>query len=492
MTFVADAGQPAAAARQGSTLAVTILAVFAVLLLPAATFLADPMIRHDDYPALLGIPDLFYSKTLNEGRWLNYIWHLREVITPAWLNFLVYNLFWAVYLGVLTHFTLGKRSALLLRLFVAILAGLAVPQIMISLWFNTLIPGLFFVALYALLSANLSSKSSRLLLVIFVPVTLTAYTTYPFLLLALCLARSDFQRSWKDLAALLGVFLGSFILGMLLIYLLNYFEHGIFGIVMADWRTPNPAHDLASLLANLSVVSNFFHVFLLGAAFGNPAISLILWMPFLGAILLVARNAPHKAAYGLAALGLGMAMIFAQGVKTGIELPLRTGGFIWTYYAIFLGWLYLELEKQGRKRLGGNLLFALSAFILIIAGVERHISGSWQRYSSDLAVEIGTGAEPVLVTGTYRSLKPAKASQLQSFHAVKFRLEHLTGRKIVVCEYEPQACADLLAKPDLPSSLLAEGQSHVLHRLPGLVVLQLSDTAVMKEKMEPSLQKSDS
>ena len=56
--------------------------------------LLDPMIRHDDYPAFFADAPAFWNKTLHEGRWLNYIWHLREVVTPAWLNFALYQRRW--------------------------------------------------------------------------------------------------------------------------------------------------------------------------------------------------------------------------------------------------------------------------------------------------------------------------------------------------------------------------------------------------------------
>lgn len=65
--------------------------------------LIDPMIRYDDYPALFAEGDLFWEKTLNEGRWVNYIWHLREIVTPAWLNFAIYQAFWALFAASLAR-----------------------------------------------------------------------------------------------------------------------------------------------------------------------------------------------------------------------------------------------------------------------------------------------------------------------------------------------------------------------------------------------------
>ena len=57
---------------------ITFLVTLVVTLIMSGTNLLDPMIRWDDYPALFGQEELFWSKTLHEGRWLNYVWHLRE------------------------------------------------------------------------------------------------------------------------------------------------------------------------------------------------------------------------------------------------------------------------------------------------------------------------------------------------------------------------------------------------------------------------------
>lgn len=54
--------------------------------------LVDPMMRFDDYPALLADPTFFWPKILFEDRWINCLLHLREIVTPAWLDFAVYRL----------------------------------------------------------------------------------------------------------------------------------------------------------------------------------------------------------------------------------------------------------------------------------------------------------------------------------------------------------------------------------------------------------------
>ncbi|MEO0401776.1 MAG: hypothetical protein AAF214_05320, partial [Pseudomonadota bacterium] len=79
-----------------SVLAVAVVGVVLISL----PNLRDPMMRYDDFPALLADPSGFWAKTLHEGRWINYLWHLREIVTPAWLNFAVYQLLWATFAAV--------------------------------------------------------------------------------------------------------------------------------------------------------------------------------------------------------------------------------------------------------------------------------------------------------------------------------------------------------------------------------------------------------
>jgi len=87
-----------------------------------------------------------------------------------------------------------------------------------------------------------------------------------------------------------------------------------------------------------------------------------------------------------------------------------------------------------------------------------------------LAAEIGEGAEPVFVTGTYKSLLNADRVGLQQPRGLRLRLTYLTGRQVITCEEKPEQCADL------PPEMLADlppGEIEV-HQLEGKVVVRLS------------------
>ncbi|MEH6361553.1 MAG: hypothetical protein V7761_12580, partial [Amylibacter sp.] len=138
-----------------SPLLITIGVTYFVLILVSGPQALDPMLRHDDYPALLADPSGFYVKTLEEGRWLNYWWHLRGWISPAWLNFAVYQLLWATFASAAAINACGKKEQLTYIIALALIIALATPALLISLWFNTLIPGLGLVALFAVLATFL-------------------------------------------------------------------------------------------------------------------------------------------------------------------------------------------------------------------------------------------------------------------------------------------------------------------------------------------------
>ncbi|MFV1495076.1 hypothetical protein VWY34_06415 [Phaeobacter sp. JH20_02] len=444
MTLVMDS--PVVARRDAATpLLATIAVAFFGLLIAAVFQLPDPLIRHDDYPALFGDAETYYVKTLMEGRWVNYLWHLRETLLPSWANYLIYNGLWAVVLGCLAHNALGAGAPLWRKGAVALIAGLSAPALLISLWFNTLIPGMAILAIYALATTQLSDRACRWLLVPFVPLALTAYTTYPFFLLALCLTRADTQRSARDLASLLGLFILCFALAMASIYTLNYLFHGVFGIPMAEWRMPKPAHDLASLLANIGLIGDFLGSSASLVSFHFLPLTVFQVALFGWAVWLVGRSDPWRAIYPLAGICLGMGLIFVQTIKTGITLPPRVSGFVWLYYAVLLGLLSQELAARGGvwDRIGRNLLAFVALIYLAFNLLQHRDVTAWQADSRRMADQILAVEGPIYVTGTYLSLPSGKKSGLQHDLSVAFRLTQLTGRDVVICAMTPTACAHL-------------------------------------------------
>ena len=370
----------AQALRLWPVAAITVAAVL-VMSLPN---LADPFIRFDDYPALLAQPELFWGKTLHEGRWINYLWHLRSVVTPAWMNFAVYQVLWAVLAAALAAAAMGRDGRVWYATVLALFILVAPPATLISLWFNTLIPGLGIVALYAVLGCRLSIGTHRALLPVFVILSFWAYTTYPLILLAVCLVRTE-RHSLRDLIGLCVLFVVSFAAAILLTYTLNWQVHGVFGVPLDDWRQATPAADLSGMIANLPMLAETLSFLMVKISF------MFVWI------------------------------FYAVIVVRAAALLGRTPGFA---------------DRMARNF---TLLIVLSYMVHTFSLYT--IYRPWQAETRAMARAINAAEGPVLVYGDVTSLSTAKAVGLLSERALAFRMEQMTGQRIVLCQTAPDQCA---------------------------------------------------
>ena len=155
-----DSGARPANFSAPSVTMVSIVCIFtfaAILLVSGYHQVVDPFIRHDDFGALLLQPEAYYSKTLSEGRWLNYYWHLRSFQWRSWLNYAVYQAGWAVFCGSLAHHASMTRSKEN-TIFLAVLLAMSPQALIISGWFNTLVPGIWTISIYAIITLYLTSR----------------------------------------------------------------------------------------------------------------------------------------------------------------------------------------------------------------------------------------------------------------------------------------------------------------------------------------------
>jgi hypothetical protein len=225
--------------------------------------------------------------------------------------------------------------AVLFQIVMALFILVSSPATLISLWFNTLISGLAVVALYAVLGCTLSQRTHRALLPVFVVVSFWAYTTYPLILLAVCLVRTK-NRSFRDLFGLMTLFVLSFALAILLTYTLNWQVHGVFGVPLDEWRNAAPATGIAGLIDNLPVLLNTFKTLMvLGSYNFIPAAYFHVGLLIAATIALI-RLAPREALYLHAGLLAGLALSTLQVLKLGAVAPPRAFIFAWIFYAVIV------------------------------------------------------------------------------------------------------------------------------------------------------------
>lgn len=412
------------------------LAALAAISLPN---LADPMIRHDDFPALLAQPEGFWAKTLHEGRWLNYLWHLRGLVTPSWLNFALYQALWALVAACAAVQVAGRGAPLPAAALTALLILVAPPATLISLWFNTLIPGLALVALYAWLGTWARPRAMLALMPVFVVLSFMAYTTYPLLVLTLCLI-SRRARGPRDLAVVLALFAASFAGAVLAVYTLNLAVHGVFGVPLADWRQASPASDLAGLRANLPLLGTSLAGLAEKASFGfAPMVWLHIGL-FAASAAVLLRRVPGEAVYLLAGLAVGLALVAVQVLKMGALVPPRGFLFVWLIHALMAG-------RAVQLLAAGAALRLLRGAVLLVVGsyglqtfVQYTTYRGWQAETRALVAQ-AAGADRVEVSGDVLALRSARAAFVQTPAALGYRFAQLGGGAVVLCTPERAANA---------------------------------------------------
>lgn len=452
-------------ARSGllPVLLVTLVAILAVSL----PNLADPMIRFDDYPAFFADPSGFWAKTLHEGRWVNYIWHLREVITPAWLNFAVYQALWATFAAALSVAALGRGGLGWFSVTLALMIVVSPPAVLISLWFNTLLPGLALVALYAVLACKLSQRQVRLVLPVFVALTFMAYTTYPLLLLAVAMVRTR-RRSLVDLVFLLALFTASFIAAVLLTYALNWQAHGVFGVPLADWREAVPAADLTGYLANLPTLWGSLVDFLDKTSFGFFPATVFHLCLLVGSLAVLLRRVPLEALYLAAGLVTGLCLVAVQVMKLGAIVPPRAFIFAWVLYAVIVVRAAQELSRTPAMsgRLARNAALLIVGSYLLQVFQQYIVYRDWQSETRQIGAVIAGIPGPVFVEGQPMGTLAARQAGVQNDLGLAFRVQQLTGQPVAFCSENGVSCVrfDTSAQPDvrLPTAMVWKVEEGVL------------------------------
>ncbi|NNE51436.1 MAG: hypothetical protein HKN30_03440 [Sulfitobacter sp.] len=445
---------PTEAEREGVRLWPTfVVALIGVLLISLPT-IADPLIRHDDYPAFFAEPDAFWPKTLHEGRWVNYLWHLREIVTPAWLNFAVYQALWALFAAAIGVVAMGRDGSPWFAAVLALIVLVAPSASLIALWFNTLIPGLALVALYAALGCTLSVRTHRALLPLFVTLTFLAYTTYPLLLLAVCLART-YRRSFLDLFGLLSLFTTSFVLAVLTAFAINWQVHGVFGVPPAEWREGTPAADLNGLITNIPLIlQSFAHFFDRSTFDFQPALFFHIAL-FGGATLVLVKRARLEALYLHAGLWMGIALIVVQVLKLGVITPPRAFIFAWVFYALIVvrAAIILHRDAADHRQITPKLLLLVAAFHLQLTFMQFSTHRDWQSDTQAIAERVSAVQGQIYLTGKVSEMDSARKAFIQKEIAILERIRQLTGRTVMFCNSAPDACET--AKGENPERVIS-------------------------------------
>lgn len=404
--------------------------------------MSDPFVQSDDYPALLLFADTYYPKTLSEGRWFNYLWHLRALQTPAWLNFQLYLIAWCLFSSA-ASLSILRSAPLIFPIVLSALMVLSPQMMLMSGWFNTLIPGMWLLACYAAISLVSNARLSTNLLVVFVPLSIQAYTPFPFLLLAIAVLREDAELSSRELVRTLAIFVASFVAGVVVIYAINYFAHGVFGVELHDWRHPTPAKSLSDAIANFSKVRlSMIDGFEMYGA-GSSALSATLVTLFAASLLVLAFRRPLVLISVVAGLGLGFGVLILHAMQAGVQFPFRATCFAWFYMsaAILLAAYHLrELNVSASYSALGSII-AVSIVLAMQIRVHHKEIGTWQSDTRNINAQISGEVETIFVYGTHLNLTGIDDEyRSQMIMNMRYRLLLLSGRQTIMCAVTPTAC----------------------------------------------------
>lgn len=415
-----------------------------VMLAVSVGNLADPIIRYDDYPALLAQPEGFWIKTLTEGRWLNYLWHLRGVVTPAWLNFALYQLLWA---AIATAIACAATSGNDRRWFtvVLMLALLPTPPVLLMApWSNTVIPGFAVLALFGWLALYLPQRRLRLLLPPFTLAAFAAYTTFPIILFVICLI-STRSRSLRDLLALTLLFAASLAVAVLMIYAVNWQVHGVFGIQLDPRRSPDLARDLPAMIAHLPLLRETFTVLINKLSFHSGAMQLFHATLLVLATAVLLRHNRLEALYLWCAMLTGLALMVLQVLKLGVTIPVRAFHFTWILYAIMILRAAQELSRDDSLagRLARNAVLLVAVSYLVQSAVQYTLFRPWQQDTRAMAQALSPLPGKVHITGDVRNYPSARQAGLHEASSLIRRIQLLGARDAVLCTPDHLICAQL-------------------------------------------------
>ncbi|MGI9394205.1 MAG: hypothetical protein ACR2OY_06125, partial [Boseongicola sp.] len=384
-------------------------------------------------------------KTPSEGRWINYWWHLRPMETAAWINYALYVAGWAVFCAGVAIHAIDSRF-LFSPVYLALLIAVAPQAMLISLWFNTLVPGVWILATYAVLTLFASPRQGVWLLLIFVPLSLMAYSTYPLLLLCICLLRMDNVRSVAGLIAILVVFAISFASGLMLINTLNYIEHGVFGIQISDWRNPSPAEDLAGIIQNLPRVWRFLGRTATTIGYGSVHIGYLNLAVLAACFTVLARNRIQETMYWASGILAGFGLLILHILLEGAGVPFRATLFFWLLFAVLAARAsYALLSKsEFAASVGRICLLSLTFTSGFLCYRQYATLTEWQHGTHEIVSRITDEQSTVYVYGNFLAAAGGLEARIQHARGLRHRLAYLTSAEVILCKERPKICKGIV------------------------------------------------
>lgn len=343
---------------------VLVFVVVVVAFLYLAGQLTAPFIAGDDWGALLpasqqGGTALPWANTLEDGRWINYLWYLVSVhFSPLGSNALFTMAYLAVS-GAIASLVVDKRLFILCALAVFFSPMLSE----LSLWPTTLFIS---VALCTVAITILATCSERAILPVVFVSTFALVMAYPPLASVVLIGAAARQSkpTVKPTVLIAVAFLVAFAVSVLVSFALNAWLHGHFGVVVAKWRTPHPLRGVGDLGANLRIAATNW--FAIGQRYKVPIVCTVV----AAALVLSRRETRPRGLALIFALVICCCVDLGITVIAGVGNPGRT--YVWLWVAACL--LCALAASQGVA------LYRYSGIALLVALTVYGATFAWHNY----------------------------------------------------------------------------------------------------------------
>lgn len=481
MTGVAAAASAAGSGPSSRLAGLRRILLLAVVPLPvlaaiAASLYTDPILSTAAAHALSGDAGAALAATRETGLWGQWLWASRN--WPLGLDTLIWLFYggWVLYAACLAQAVFRGDPAPGRALAFALALALAPPVADLAPVLPAAVPAVLLLALHAALVLVMSARWAQLLLLVVVPLVLLTEARLAMVPLATQLVGAS-ARHGKDgageaedgasLAQTLALFIAGCTAGMLAIFALNHWQHGIFGLERAFAAPPAEGEDRLALIGEwLGFLGGYLFgpMALLGLAASLAAIAALYWLD------------PRQADRIFGALVLGLLLLFGQALLSGAP-PSRPGLlFVWV---LVTGALACAARAASGRAL--SAAFAIGLLAAAAAGGLRwhqvHAPGAAlaagvRGLEAEIRAEIAAGGQPRLVAlGGVPSEIPGGVG-LREFGQLALTLGARLGIPAVQCPGAAPVCTGhggrLATQPARPAEgwLARTGDGVLLVRLP--------------------------
>lgn len=232
-------------------------AVIALIILMATGRATGIYIEHDDWDFLVS-PEysLFaspWSKTLSEGRWINFIWSQFSINLSTCNSFYIFIIGYALFCW---FFSCNLSNSPCKRIVFAVTAFICPVYSSFSTWPTTSAPSVWIAALSMFFCCILKD---RFWILSFITAYLLSLSYPPLGLVCVAIIAYRSNSFRNSIATCMAYFIG-FLAGILSIYIANKVFHGVFGLVPEAWRNFHPIKNISDIPENfLRAIHSFIY-----------------------------------------------------------------------------------------------------------------------------------------------------------------------------------------------------------------------------------------